>query len=931
MGLTEQQKRRVESVFQEALNLPQEQRSDYLARVCPDDDFVRQEAASLLGHYESAGELRALGVPQDGHELDPPMPDRIGPYEVLSRLGRGGMGVVYLARDSRLGRKVAIKILSPAIEGTSGVMDRLRREALTASALNHPNILTVYEFGEAEGEQYIVSEYVEGVSLRELIGTLSPKQTTDYALQIGNALAAAHKAGIIHRDIKPENIMVRPDGYVKVLDFGLAKATPLQGAGTTSIQQRLEQGTATAPGMLIGTISYMSPEQLRGQEVDQRTDIWSWGIVLYEMLTGERPFRGETPSDVVAAVLKLELPIQAVPRSFSAVLSVALVKDRNARIATMAEAVAELESAALRQESGSRRNGPYKSRLNIRLRTGLYLLACSIVLASAWEVSRIIHPPRAGLKLSSPVRLTNTGNVVTQAISPEEDYVAFVITDGSGQSLRLKQISTGADRELIGAQKDKFVGITFASGYIYFVMKDQSEEGRLFRLPLIGGEPKLIADDVDSPVSFSPDGKRVVFVRRLQDTTELMVMDLAGSTPTVMAHSGPNEYFWNKPLWSFDGNTIVMQVYNDSNDTMLFSIRVADGSRQRISQPTLGFVRSAAWLNHDTLLVAEVQPPMSRAHLAEVLLTTGAKKDLLSDLSDYLTVDAALQGQRVTALQRDRLSAIWIASLNGGESPHKLTTAGSRFYGISWSPSGKLISQSEVGGKTNLWLINSSTGAADPITEDDAVKMFPEASPDGRYILFTSNRDGAYHLWRMDADGRNATRLTSETFAEEDGVFTPDSQSVIFARLENGQRRLWKAPVQGGALLPLTSNLARKPSVSPDGKFVACEYWRQETQSWTVALLDAKTGAAVRFFPEIPAGTGVRLRWTTDSKSLLYASSQAGVSNIWKQSLDDGIPEQMTHFEDEEIFFFALSPDGRFLACVRGRSVADVVLMNATH
>jgi eukaryotic-like serine/threonine-protein kinase len=931
MGLTEEQKRRVESVFQEALNLPQEQRSGYLAQVCSDDDFVRQEAASLLRHYESADELRILGTPHEGPVSDPPLPERIGPYEVLSRLGRGGMGVVYLARDPRLGRKVAIKILSPAIDGTPGAMERLRREALAASALNHPNILTVYEFGEAEGGQYIVSEYVEGTSLRELIGTLSPEQAVDYARQIGNALAAAHKAGIIHRDIKPENIMVRPDGYVKVLDFGLAKATPLQGAGTTSIQQRLAQRTATVPGMLIGTISYMSPEQLRGQEVDQRTDIWSWGVVLYEMLTGDRPFRGETPSDVVAAVLQWEPPIQDAPRSFSAVLSATLVKDRNARVASMAEALAQLNDPGLQQESGYRSGQPYKSRSNVRLRTSLYLLALSIVLGSAWEISRLIHRPGIGFKISSPVRLTNTGNVATQGISPDGDYVAFALTDGSRQALRLKQISTGADRELIGAQKDKFVGITFASGYIYFVLKDQSEEGRLFRVPLIGGNPKLMADDVDSPVSISPDTKRLVFMRRLQDKTELMVMDVAGSTPAVMAHANPNEYFWNRPLWSPDNDTIIAQAYNDANDTMLYSIHVADGSRQRIPLPNWSFIRSATWLDRDTFLVAAVQQPMSRAHLVEVSLATGATKDLSSDLSDYLMVDASLQSHMVAALQRDRISAIWIAMLNGRESPRKLTTAGSRFYGVSWSPSGKLISQSEIGGKTNLWLIDPLSGAADAITEDDAVKMLPEASPDGRYVLFTSNRDGAYHLWRIDTDGRNAVRLTSEIFAEEEGVFTQDGKSVIFTRLENGQRRLWRVPTQGGVPLPVTSNLSRRPSVSPDGRLIACEYWRPEAERWIVALLDAKTGAAVQFFPNLPVNTGARLRWTPDGKSLLYASSQEGASNIWKQNLNGGIPVQITHFEDEEIFFFGVSPDGRFLACIRGRNVTDVVLMSATH
>lgn len=926
MGLTEQQKRRVESVFQEALNLPREQRSDYLARVCPDDDFVRQEAASLLGHYESAGELRALGAPQDGPGLDPPVPERIGPYEVLSRLGRGGMGVVYLARDPRLGRKVAIKILSPAIDGTSGAMDRLRREALTASALNHPNILTVYEFGEAEGEQYIVSEYVEGTSLRELIGTLSPKQALDYAQQIGNALAAAHKAGIIHRDIKPENIMVRPDGYVKVLDFGLAKASMHSSALGVTLPARLAQGTAdTMPGVLIGTINYMSPEQIQCKPLDQRTDIYSWGVVLYEMLKGKRPFLSAVSESAVSDPDNVD-ELRGLDARLKLLLRKAMAFSCSDRYATMADALADLRKIQLKngdqlkQESAV---GFYFSRSSRKWKWALVVAA----LLAAVFTARILVPPRdAPVAIGEQAKLTNAGNVLQAEMSPDGDYMAYAIGDSKSQEMRLMQKQTHAETVKLAPIQGTITGITFAGGFIYYVLL-QEGLGTLYRVPLLGSEVRTITSDVDSQVNFSPDFSRFVFLRASGPRTSLVIYNMQTGEEKILAKLEAPRHFQSTPLWSPDGSFVISESWNDTSQEMKFiSIRVSDGRESTIGTGPWVSLRKPAWIGPHSLIVAASGRSMSRFRLVQVLLPSGETREVMGNLTDYLDVSTALQQKEMAVVQRERYTSLWITPLTGTGETRKLTQTGLPFYGLTWTRAGKLISQSETAGRPDLVAVNAGSGEMQSLTEDDSVKIFPEASPDGKYIVYGSNRDGTFHLWRADANGQHPIRLTSDTYGEEEGVFTPDSRWVIFTSLRNGYRSLWKVPIEGGKSVPVTNVNSDKPSVSPDGTLIACEYLDQTANLLRIAILETGSGKLVRFLPNIPTGLA-RVRWTADGKNLLYAVISQGVGNVWSQPVNGGIARQMTHFVEDQVFSIATDPDGKLLACLRGKNVSDAVVV----
>jgi eukaryotic-like serine/threonine-protein kinase len=347
---------KVIDLFQSALERAPRERATFLEKACEGDEDMRREVESLLSSHERAEnfiEVPAFKaspefVPNDTKELL--IGKLIGHYRIESLIGVGGMGEVYLARDERLGRKAALKLLPLALTAEETQLSRFKNEARTASALNHPNILTVYEIG-AEGDvQFIATEFIEGTTLREVLasGRMKTHLALDIGVQIASALAAAHEAGVVHRDIKPENIMLRPDGYAKVLDFGIAKLTELRRASDDHEPEKTAL-LQTRPGLVLGTARYMSPEQARGQSVDARSDIWSLGVVLYEMLTGSPPFCGDTPSDCIAAILTAE-PARLsslspnVPGKLESILKTALRKNVDERYQTINEMLAELRT-----------------------------------------------------------------------------------------------------------------------------------------------------------------------------------------------------------------------------------------------------------------------------------------------------------------------------------------------------------------------------------------------------------------------------------------------------------------------------------------------------------------------------------------------------------------------------------------------------------
>src|SRR2546421_4661076 len=361
---------KIEEIFNNALVLETVERNVYLAEACSDDPSLRKEVESLISSHEEDSTFLQRPVLEMGLRIlanDPnqfSLGEYIGPYQLLSILGRGGMGTVYLALDPRLGRKVALKVLIPSVTKDKERGRRFRQEARVASKISHPNVASIYEIGELKKHQFIAMEFVDGLTLRERLSRdpLPMSETLDIVIQTGRAIEAAHAVGIVHRDVKPENIMIRSDGYVKVLDFGLAKLTGAfvsEQAATSNITTR---ALSTEPGLIMGTVNYMSPEQVRGLHVDIRSDIWSWGVVLYEAIGCEPPFKGATNSDVVAEILKSEPPLLKdrtnLPTSLCEVLRRCLYKDRDRRYQAIGEALAQLRQFQKQLETNEEHGSP---------------------------------------------------------------------------------------------------------------------------------------------------------------------------------------------------------------------------------------------------------------------------------------------------------------------------------------------------------------------------------------------------------------------------------------------------------------------------------------------------------------------------------------------------------------------------------------------
>jgi serine/threonine-protein kinase len=438
--MTPERWKKLDALFHESLEFQGEARAAHLARVCGDDEQLRAEAERLVAAHEREGSfidspifVGTAGLTDDDCN-ESPVGRRIGHYQVISLLGRGGMGEVFLAEDTRLERKVALKILPAAFTENPDRVRRFEHEAKAASSLNHPNILTIHEIGEADGAHYIVSEFVEGETLRERMRRepLSLSVALDVAQQVADALAAAHAAGITHRDIKPENVMARPDGLVKVLDFGLAKLPGMPNAEAGLLAQT-PQGIphstfriphSTSPGLVVGTAHYMSPEQARGQNVDYRTDIFSLGVMLYEMLAGRRPFDGATTSDVMAAILTKEpepieeLISEAGPKIAQAVIR-CLAKEREGRFQTVGELAAQLQAATGRSEQSAPREARRRSR-PVWIAATLLLLMIAVVVY--WKLAPK-GAPNPQIRSLAVLPLENLSG------DPAQEYIADGMTD----------------------------------------------------------------------------------------------------------------------------------------------------------------------------------------------------------------------------------------------------------------------------------------------------------------------------------------------------------------------------------------------------------------------------------------------------------------------------------------------------------------------
>jgi eukaryotic-like serine/threonine-protein kinase len=928
----------------------------------------------------------------------------LGRYEIRSQLGAGGMGEVYLATDTTLDRVVALKILPPEIAADQQRMQRFVQEAKTASSLNHPNILTIFEIGEGEGAHFIATEFIDGVTLRQHMAgrRLKLSEALDIAAQIAAALTAAHSVGIIHRDVKPENIMLRQDGYAKLLDFGLAKPTERQ-VSLVDTEAQTQMLVNTSPGMVMGTVSYMSPEQARGYQLDARTDIWSLGCVLYEMVAGRVPFAGETTSDVIVAVLDREPPLlpggpHETPLELQRILRKALRKDKEERYQTIKDLLVDLR--ALKQEvdfeakletsvpPDSRSLGAFST---ISAQNSLetereraahtsHVPAARSTLASGqpaarvksservkqWAVLALVAGFAAGItglvymylhqrakrvptaaQDVKVTRLTTTGKSIGAAISPDGKIVAYIVNEAGQRSLWVRQVASSRNLQIVEPAEVEYFGCTLSpdGNYVYYVTGQPNVPLRdLYQVSVLGGAPKKIMSDVDTPVTFSPDGKQLAFVRGAptQDEWHLIVAGADGTGERRLAvRKSPQLY--GHPAWSPDGKSIAVSVGDTSagKEMTVVSVNAEDGTESPMTSEKWLAVGQVVWLADGSGLVMSAVDRDSRLQqLWHLSYPEGTARRLTNDLNNYAGISLATQTGDLATVRYDQSSNIWVvpvAPLTPARSPRsgtaidtsqarQITSGGVKYYGGSWTPDGRIVYSSDASGKRDLWIMDQDGGNQEQITADAGDNVQPVVSPDGSSVVFVSDRKDARHnLWRIDIDGSNPKQLTDGNY-DRNPTFSPDGKWVIYASMGVSNPNIWRVSIDGGDPVQLTDKYSVAPMVSPDGKLIACYYWDQKPDTQLgIALIPFEGGQPVKMLNNLPSPV---VRWTPDGRSLIYVDSRSGVANIWSQTIEDGKSVQLTDFKSDLIFAFEWSRDGRHLAVARGIGTSDVVLFN---
>ncbi|HSS21839.1 MAG TPA: protein kinase [Pyrinomonadaceae bacterium] len=923
----------------------------------------------------------------------------LGRYEIRSLIGAGGMGEVYLAHDSQMRRPVALKLLPPNFTQDEDRLRRFEQEAYSASGLNHPNILTIYEIGQVDATRFIAMEYVEGETLRQHLsrGSASSGEfpgagvklhdALEIAIQLASAIAASQAAGIAHRDIKPENIILRRDGYVKVLDFGLAKLT--EKPATTDTEAPTRAMVNTSPGAVMGTVNYMSPEQASGHTVDARTDIWSLGVLLYEMVTGSLPFQGPTPSHVIVAILEKDPPplaryISEAPEALEWIITKALTRNRDDRYQTAREMLTDLRRLKQRLDASAeiersiapdmasarpqttlgstiggaatvsafpldQRTAPVgaptvssaeylvKSMGRHKLAMGIAVVVLLGLLAGgvAFWLSRrggTAHTFRK-VKLS---QLTSTGKAILAAMSPDGKYVVHAVSDGTLTSLWVRQVATSSNVQIVAPGPLRFIGLTFSpdGNYVYYVVYDGNNPlGVAYQIPVLGGQPQKIMEDVDTPLTFSPDGKQFAWIRNFPQSgeTTLMIANSDGSSPRkVASRARPKRFGVGNglgPAWAPEGESIACPVAGPENGidrSAIVLVNAMSGTEQDVTPQRWGFVQQVAWAPHGAgLLVSAQELQAGSSQIWYVTVPGGTVEKVTNDLNNYNGASLSGDGTKLATVQRKVSSSVWFAPLANADSGQKLTSGTNEGGGgIALLPDGRIVYSVTATGTADLFVVNSDGSNPRQLTSNAAVNVQPAVSADGRWIVFLSTRTGAPHIWRIDTEGNNLKQLTNG-IAEVNPEISPDGQWVIFQDIND--LGLSKVSIEGGAVVQITDKLVSQGAISPDGKLIACRYREQGLSPFKLGILDFATGQVLKTF-DTPPQDGA-YRWSADGRAVLYSVRQNGVSNIWSQSIDGGTPKQLTNFKSDLIFGFNISKDGKSVAVTRGSVANDVLLI----
>ena len=870
----------------------------------------------------------------------------ISHFKILDKLGEGGMGIVYKAHDTKLDRIVALKFLPRFVASNEAERARFLQEAKAAATLNHPNICTIHDISEHEGEQFIVMELVDGVTVKQKFSDAALKvgDAISYAVQIGEALQEAHTKGIVHRDVKSENIMINSKNQIKVMDFGLAK---LRGS------VKLTKSSSTT-----GTLAYMAPEQIQGGEIDARADIFSFGVVLYEMLTGNTPFRGEHEAAMMYSILNEEpQPIQKFREDISSellhILNRALEKDPEERYQTVKDMTIDLrrlrkESTRVVRPSGSvqirEQSEPSisetKSVQSIKPKQNRMVLLGGAGLVAVITIAVVFSffskQEKAPFQKSKFTRITSSGKAMESAISPDGRYICYTERDSGKGSLWVRQIATSSNIQIVAPQTASPANLTFSpdGNFIYYTQSsEQSVIPILYRIPVLGGTPVKILADVQSKVSLSPDGKQFTFHRVISSTGDFAVMiaNTDGSAAKVLAaHSGVS-WFNGSPSWSPDGSTIAsgLGTWKDGMHSELLVVDVLTGKEKRITEKTWSSVASVEWLSSGAgMIVRGAERGSDRSQIYYVSYSSGEVFRITNDANQYNSSSVTTDGKNLCITQSEiDFQLHYIRNGNASNSSKISSQKDDGLSGLTIGKNGEIYYGSSYSGQYDIWTVDSSGKNQRQITTDPAVDIVSSVTPDGKSLLFSSVRTtDTPSIWRIGVDGSGRTQLTSgsEDYAP---IMDPSGKHIVIASWFLGPMRIMTIPANGGERIDLSKIDGLSPTLSPDGSLVYFLHRDNDSPTSSVYSVPLQGGTASRLF-NLPRNAADYIRYRPGRQEFSYVLEERGVDNIWTCALDGSAAKRYTDFKDSFIANFEWMPDGNSLVAARGNVSRDVILIS---
>ncbi len=928
---------------------------------------------------------------------------KVSHYRVLEVIGGGGMGLVYKAEDLKLGRQVALKFLPEELAWDPTTLQRFEREARTASSLDHPNICTIYEVDEHEEQPFLVMQLLNGETLRDHLANIAAGHTIlptgkvlEFAIQITAGLQAAHEKGIIHRDIKPANIFVTNAGQIKILDFGLAKLVHTakecgsdtvqldSNNGGTSLSTSLPDATLTRMGVAMGTAAYMSPEQVRGENLDGRTDLFSFGLVLYEMATGRRAFTGDTAAIVRDAIVSQSpVPVRelnpSLPEKLVTTIDRTMEKDRERRYESAADLGADLLSIKLEGEWAHAAPAPAaqadgaalpavppetsrKVEAEVPPHRAITILAAilsiALVASLGWLLYTKLHPTkiRSPLQQMSIERLTTDGKTTGSVnISPDGKYVVYEAERDDKHSLWLRQVATSSSVKLVPDSDDTYFGTTFSpdGNYIYFVKVSSQavSDGKLYKVPTLGGTPQEILSNIGSPVTFSPDGKQFAFIREGSPqgpTSQLVTANIDGSDQhPLYAVTPPLTYFERSgPSWSPDGKRIAVGIILHDEQGFGAGIVMVDfsGRMTPFVRRLPGIVSRLQWLNDGSGLVFCATATKGGASAASIRMgeqiwfvsyPEGEVSHITNDLNSYGDVGLGVtaDGSTLVTVQRTLTSAVWVVSDNF-QKARQVTSGREDGWHAVGGAGGKIAYTSSPTGTRSVWIADRNGANPMQLTPEGDIGGAFSFSPDGRSIAYCLAPKSTYKndVWLINVDGSNARQVT-HTGSIVGVWFSPDGEWIYYMHRSEGSMRLFKIASTGGEPIQVSDLEMSGESLSPDGNRMLLRYFDKKASQWRFGIISTRDGKLLHVIDR-PFSTYLPLshyvpEWLNES-TVFFPATHNGVSNLWKAPLDGGPPVQLTHFTSDLIWNSELADDGAMIMA-RGKLESDAILIRNFH